>query len=144
MPSSCSLPVSLCSSSLFSAVGGVSSGLISGSISGLFLLVLVLVVGSVVISGSFSGEFPLLLLLSGLFLLVAVVSFVATSNSLPVFGRAAGGEGSWCHRRHGVEGGGWEVQVEAGGGVVRVRGGGGEVRVEGGGVVRVEGHNGSA
>jgi len=128
---------------LFAAVGGVSSGLISGSISGLFLLVLVLVVGSVVISGSFSGEFPLLLLLSGLFLLVEVVSLVATSNSLPVFGRAAGGEGSWSHRRHGVEAVGGEVQVEASR-VVRVRGGGGEFRVEGGGVVRVEGHYGSA
>ena len=74
---------------------------------------------------------------------VTLINSLTTSNSLPVFGRAAGGEGSWCHRRHGVEAGGGVVQVEAGR-VVRVRGGGGEVRVEGGVVVQVKRHNGSA
>jgi len=92
-----------------SAVGGVSSGLISGSISGLFLL----------------------LLLVPLVLLVAAVSRVTTSNSLHVFGRAAGGTVSESHRMGG------------GGGVLRVEGGG-ELRVEGRGGLCVEGHRGHA
>ena len=106
--------------------------------------------------GSISGLFLLLLLdpLVPLLLLVAVVSLVTcnllcqlqilysqffsvsinmltTSNSLHVFGRAAGGTVSESHRMGG------------GGGVLRVEGGG-ELRVEGRGGLCVEGHRGHA